>query len=196
MNSLANIITFSRLLFLLFFIYSTQFLTQKNIVVFLLVLGLIFVMDCLDGFIARKNNIVTDFGAFFDIYADRAIETLLWFLFYFKGLIGLDVITVVVIRILTVDLIRIKLFFINGDVPFKQLKNKLSEFIVSNKIMKSIYGTLKLWVFSLLLYVMSLGVFPISEVLNILVVASVYLTLFFMVLRGLPVIVEYYLYKH
>lgn len=196
MNNLANIVTLCRLIFFLFFIYATQFLTQKNVVIFLLVLGLIFIMDCLDGFIARKNNIVTVFGAFFDIYADRTIETLLWFLFYFEGLISVDVIAVVVVRILTVDLIRIKLFFINGDVPFKQLKSKLSEFIVSNKIMKFIYGTLKLWVFSLLLYVMAQGLFPISDALNILVIASVYLTLFLMVLRGLPVIVEYYLYKY
>ena len=196
MINIANAITLTRLLMFIVFLYCTQYLTQQNIIVFIFVLGLIFIMDCFDGFAARKHNVETTFGAFFDIYSDRIIESLLWILFYLNGLIGVDVMVVVVARILTVDLIRVKLYFYDGDVPFKQLKNTYSEFIVSNKIMKFIYGSLKLWVFSLLLYKMSQDIAQVSEMFDFIINISVYITLFMMILRGIPVIIEYILFKN
>ena len=149
-------------------------------------------MDCVDGFIARRYSMESSFGAFFDIYSDRIIESLLWFLFYFKSLVGVDVIFLILIRIATVDLIRLLLFKSNGDVPFKQLNTKLSEFLISNKVIKFTYGSLKLWTFSVLLFFSSVNNDELTTNEKLLVNVSVYITVVFMIVRGLPVIFEYF----
>ena len=192
MLNLANTVTAIRLSFFFIFLYFVQYLTRDNVLLYLVSLFVIFFMDCVDGFIARRYSMESSFGAFFDIYSDRIIESLLWFLFYFKSLVGVDIIFLILIRIATVDLIRLLLFKSNGDVPFKQLNTKLSEFLISNKVIKFTYGSLKLWTFSVLLFFSSVNNDELTTNEKLLVNVSVYITVVFMIVRGLPVILEYF----
>jgi len=75
---MANLITLSRLL-LLFILVGLLYhnAVYAQIIAFFLLI-LIFVMDGLDGWVARRRGESSLFGAIFDIAADRVVENVLW----------------------------------------------------------------------------------------------------------------------
>lgn len=66
-----NIITCSRLLYIPFFIY---FMIQKNFVVAAVFFFVACLSDLLDGYLARKWKVVSNFGKLADPLADKAIQ--------------------------------------------------------------------------------------------------------------------------
>lgn len=82
-KNIPNILSFSRILlvpFVLFFLASGS----KILVVFLLFLGAL--SDFLDGYIARKMKLESDFGQLIDPIADKIFcNTILWGLFAYEG---------------------------------------------------------------------------------------------------------------
>jgi len=77
---LPNILTYIRILLVPVFIYV--FLTAKTPLQILLAGGVVFLSaltDLLDGFIARKFNIITDWGKFIDPIADKLMQAAMFF---------------------------------------------------------------------------------------------------------------------
>ena len=75
---MANLITLSRLILLVLVVWiSYQPVGAWHFASFFLII-LIFVSDGLDGYIARKRNETSLFGALFDIAGDRIVELTLW----------------------------------------------------------------------------------------------------------------------
>lgn len=77
---LPNILTYIRILLVPVFIYV--FLTAKTPLQVLLAAGVVFLSaltDLLDGFIARKFNIITDWGKFIDPIADKLMQAAMFF---------------------------------------------------------------------------------------------------------------------
>ena len=86
--NLPNKLTMLRVIlvpFFMFFAAGSHIGTADYNAVFHLVAGVIFAVasftDFLDGYIARKNHLVTDFGKFMDPLADKCLVTaaMLWF---------------------------------------------------------------------------------------------------------------------
>jgi hypothetical protein len=76
----ANLITLIRL-FLVFVavaLFNLNF--YANVAMFALTI-IIIAMDWADGYVARKRNESSDFGALFDIAGDRIVENVLWIYF-------------------------------------------------------------------------------------------------------------------
>lgn len=73
-----------------------------NLVVLVLFLAASFT-DFLDGFIARKNNLVTTFGKFADPIADKLLVTSMFILFASKGTIPVIPVILMVARDTIVD---------------------------------------------------------------------------------------------
>ncbi|HCY06322.1 MAG TPA: CDP-diacylglycerol--glycerol-3-phosphate 3-phosphatidyltransferase [Erysipelotrichaceae bacterium] len=73
-----------------------------NIVVLILFLIASFT-DYLDGYIARKNNLITTFGKFADPIADKLLVNSLYILFVSKGIIPVVPIIIMVARDTIVD---------------------------------------------------------------------------------------------
>ena len=75
---MANLVTLSRLLLLLVVVWLFyQPITVWSFATFFLIV-FIFISDGLDGYIARKRNETSLFGALFDIAGDRITELTLW----------------------------------------------------------------------------------------------------------------------
>ena len=74
MNNLPNKITITRIALIPFiiFFYLTNLFTASKIVALTLFVFALFT-DFLDGYIARKYNLVTNFGKFLDPIADKLI---------------------------------------------------------------------------------------------------------------------------
>ena len=97
MGMLANALTISRLL--LTFVVIVLF--DKNRTLDLLLIAtliLIFVLDALDGYIARKHNATSQLGEILDTLADRIIENTFWIYFTVTGLIPVGMPIVVMAR--------------------------------------------------------------------------------------------------
>ena len=80
--NLPNKLTMLRVIlvpFFMFFAAGSHIGTADYNAVFHLVAGVIFAVasftDFLDGYIARKNHLVTDFGKFMDPLADKCLTT-------------------------------------------------------------------------------------------------------------------------
>ena len=67
---------------------------------------LAFALDGLDGYLARKNNQVTDFGKFIDAIADKVLVNSVLIIFAGLGLIDTIIPVIVVVRDVVVDAIR------------------------------------------------------------------------------------------
>ena len=75
-----------------------------------LVAGIIFLFasftDFLDGYLARKNNQVTDFGKFTDSIADKILVNSVLIIFAYDGFIPVIIPVVIILRDIVVDAIR------------------------------------------------------------------------------------------
>ena len=102
----------------------------KNILIDLryIISGVIFIIasitDFLDGYLARKNNQVTDFGKFLDAIADKILVNSVLIIFAAQGHITTIIPVVIIVRDIIVDAIRITAAK-NGNVQAAKLSGKL-----------------------------------------------------------------------
>ena len=193
---MANLVTLSRLVLLLFVTWlAYQPMSAWHFASFFLII-LIFVSDGLDGYIARKRNETSLFGALFDIAGDRVVELTLWVVAADLDLIPIWVPLVFIIRGVIVDTIRSSNSVSRGVAPFALMQSALGKFLVSGKFMRGFYAVVKAAAFCGLSL---LRPFPaelpeiwaaIDTVIVTLTYFFVYLAVLICVVRGLPVIIE------
>ena len=193
---MANLITLTR--FLLLFVVlgiacadpAAWHLVNAPLVI------LLFVADGLDGYVARRSNTTTRFGAVFDIAADRIVEYSLWVVLAYVHLIHVWVPLLFIVRGGIVDTIRAA-GTEEGLSPFEMMHSAAGRFLVTSGLLRTSYAVIKAITFAWLLMLQ-----PLAEALpelwasrgeemeaigRLLVYCSVVLCL----ARGLPVIVEF-----
>ena len=82
------------------------------------------VTDTLDGYLARKNHLITNFGKFADPIADKMLTTTMFILFASRGIIPVVPVIIMVCRDITVDGMRM-IAANNGKVVSAQMMGKL-----------------------------------------------------------------------
>jgi len=194
---MANLITLSRLLLLLAVVaiaYQPPSPWQLGNVILLI---LVFVTDGLDGYVARRRNEATLFGALFDIAGDRIVELTMWIVLADLGLVPIWVPIVFVVRGTIVDTIRASHSRREGGSPFAMMETPLGRWLVAGKFMRIFYAVLKATAFCWLLFLQPFGLlFPATWSAWGGVMAGfgdllVYLAVFICLLRGLPVVAEF-----
>ncbi len=190
---MANLISFLRAL-LAIVVVSLLFFYSRS--VYLVAFGLTIVviwMDGLDGYVARKLNESSKMGAVIDILCDRVVEVTYWIAFLALAWIPLWIPLVVVIRGILVDGFR-AIALEQGYTAFgstTMMKSKLGVFLVSSRASRWLYAAFKAVAFALLILAYTPGLSPqFISVIYPLAYASVYITVFFCVVRGLPVLIE------
>lgn len=194
---MANLLTLSRLILLLmvaWLFYAPN--PVWHFVSFVLII-LIFVSDGLDGYVARKRNETSLFGALFDIAGDRVVELTLWIVAADNDLVPIWVPLVFIIRGVVVDTIRSSYSMAEGTAPFALMRSPLGKFLVASRFMRAFYAVIKACAFCGLVL---LRAFPaalpelwasIGWLWTGLTYACVYLAVVLCVLRGLPVVIEF-----
>lgn len=194
---MANLITFSRLLLLLPVIWLAYRQPSPWQLINVPLIIIIFSMDGLDGYIARKRNETSLFGAMFDIAADRTVELTLWVVAADLDLMPIWVPLVVIVRSVAVDTIRSSGAASNGTQPFDLATTALARWLVGGRFMRIAYAVIKSVAFTLLLLILPLpAAYPevwreIGPSLSGTTAFFVYLSVFVCILRGLPVIAEF-----
>jgi CDP-diacylglycerol--glycerol-3-phosphate 3-phosphatidyltransferase len=194
---MANLITLVRLLLLIVVvIIAYQPYSYWHIVnVALLIVA--FVSDGIDGYVARKRNETSIFGAVFDIASDRMIELAMWIVLVDLDIVAVWVPLVFIIRGTLVDTIRSSQAGTGKAAPFSALETLLGRWLVAGRFMRGFYAALKATTFSWLLLIQPLpalwpNVFTdwmglLHAIGEVLVYASVLTCL----IRGVPVIWEF-----
>lgn len=194
---MANLITLSRLVLLIAVVaiaYRGPSPWQFANVALLIV---VFVTDGLDGWVARRRNETTLFGALFDIAGDRVVELTMWIVLADLRLVPIWVPLVFVVRGTVVDTIRASHSMGRGESPFEMMATPVGRFLVAGKFMRIGYAVLKATAFCWLLFLRPLpGTVPVlwaawGGVLTGIGDALVYLAVLVCLLRGAPVIAEF-----
>lgn len=193
---MANLITTLRFFLLLVVVWAAYQAPPHWQILNPLLLIIVFAMDGLDGYVARKRGEASLFGSIFDIAVDRIVENTLWIVLVDLDLVPVWVALVFITRGFLVDSIRGH-GASQGQTPFGMMRTPLGRFLVAGRFMRFTYGLSKMLVFTWAFLVLPWpALHPDSWtewhavsglVLNGLIYAAVILCL----ARGLPVIIEF-----
>ncbi len=188
---MANLITLSRFPLLFIYLAIMYFGGETALLWNVPFIVLIFSMDTLDGWIARKRGEASLLGSVFDIATDRTLEYVLWVVYAHLGLISVLVPIIVLIRGTSVDAIR-SIGMKEGVSAFEQIQSPVNRFLVSSRFMRAVYGTVKAAAagFLTLAYALNSGGTYLSSLINQIAIALTWISVFVCVIRGVPVLIE------
>ncbi len=193
---MANLITLLRFLLLFLLVGMAYHAAPALQLVNAPLLALIIALDGVDGWVARRRRETSIFGSIFDIAVDRVVEVVLWVVLGDLGLVPMWVAIVFVVRGTIVDSIRYGAIS-RGETAFGMMRSPWGKRLVSGRIMRAAYGTVKALTFGWVLLLQPLPLLLpadwnqwqslVHAVTTIMVGASVLLCF----IRGIPVIVEF-----
>jgi CDP-diacylglycerol---glycerol-3-phosphate 3-phosphatidyltransferase len=149
-------------------------------------------LDGVDGYVARKLNESSKLGAVVDILCDRAVEQAYWITFLGLGWVPFWVPLVVILRGVFVDGIR-SIALEEGFTAFgntTMMQSPLGILLVSSRFSRWTYAACKAIAFSLIILAHFPGELPGKALIMQIAYTSVWITVGFCVVRGLPVLVE------
>lgn len=192
--STANFITLLRLPLLILIVLLLHLPGAVAPFICLVLITALYLMDWLDGYVARFKNEVTDLGSVLDIAMDRVVENVLWFVFVSLGSVPLWVGLVFIIRSFLVDGLR-EYALSKGYSAFGMMHSPLGKFLVAGRFMRGFYGLAKGLAFgglTLCQALTALGPEAASEmkVFFWLTPTLVYLSVILCIARGLPVLAD------
>jgi CDP-diacylglycerol--glycerol-3-phosphate 3-phosphatidyltransferase len=142
---LANLITVARLVLLFFVIWLIYVGNARVVTACMVLIALVFASDGLDGWVARKRNSTSSFGAVFDIMGDRIVENALWVIFADLDLIPVWIPLLVLTRGFIVDGLR-SLSYSDGMTPFGEnnmMRSVFTEWLTAGRFMRGFFGWAK-----------------------------------------------------
>ncbi len=190
-----NLIT----LFRLFLVFVVIALFGKHVyldICLAATIGLILFLDAVDGYVARKLNQSSDFGALFDIVGDRIVECILWLYFAVAGLIPFWIPAIVIARGFFTDGLR-SAAFADGKTAFGEnsmMSAGWTRALTSSRASRGIYGITKTVAFIYLGGVIAFknfGIYPelvVGLELTGVIISSLAITM--CLIRGFPVLVD------
>jgi CDP-diacylglycerol--glycerol-3-phosphate 3-phosphatidyltransferase len=205
----ANIITLGRV----FLVFGAVLLFQGSVALCFcaaILTILIIWLDSLDGYVARKLGVASDFGALFDITGDRIVEHIYLIFYAAVGSVSFWVPVVFVTRSFLADTVRSVAYSKEGKTPFGKktmMTSPVTRFMTASRFSRAIYGSLKAVVFVLLGVLIALRkaahtgqpILAESWQTNLETVTTVlvWVTVGFNLVRGIPVLWEgrHYLFE-
>lgn len=169
---LANTITIARIL-LTFGVIALLGVNRSLDIALILTIGVIFLLDAVDGIVARKRNETSETGAVLDTLADRMIENTFWIYFTAAGCLPVWMPIAVMARGFITD--SLQRFF-------RYPENGWTHGLTRSRFSRGLYGAVKMLTF------MSLASAPFftHDTLEIVSHGLATMTVLFCLLRGVP----------
>ena len=192
-NNTANIVSISRI-FVAFVAIGLLFVDTQSSYIWALILTIIaFIMDGVDGYIARKYNQSSELGSVLDIMGDRIVEASYWIAFAVLGWISILFPLICVARAFTTDGIR-SVALSKGMTAFgdKSMQStSWGKFICASKFMRISYAVAKVAAFVLLIfaYIPELNA-SIANPVGLIAIILAWIAIIFCVVRAIPVVAE------
>lgn len=190
---MANLVTIIRFPLLLVYILLVYYAKPQAILYCVPLVLVIFLLDTVDGYIARMRGESSLLGSALDIATDRTVELVLWIMFADLRLIPILLPLIAVVRGVMVDAIR-TVGVSQGVAAFDQMKHPLSKFLVSSRFMRDFYGVVKGTAFVLLTIALWMKVAQVGLFWIYYSAALIFswVTIVINVMRGFPVLVQGY----
>lgn len=106
LKHIPNILTISRIVMTCFFIYFLARFDLQSQVIALVIFGVACVTDFLDGFIARRCNVISDWGKVLDPLADKFLILSAFVMFAYQEMMPWWMVIVVAVREIGVTVLR------------------------------------------------------------------------------------------
>lgn len=142
---MANMITIGRLALLFVVVWLIYVGSVPVIEACMILIMVVFASDGIDGWVARKRNETSTFGAVFDIAGDRIVENVLWVIFADLHLIPVWVPLMVLSRGFIVDGLR-TLSYSEGMTAFgssNMMRSPITTWLTAGRFMRGFYGWAK-----------------------------------------------------
>ena len=139
---MANLITIARLILLFVVTAMIHFRPVDLALLSMILLGVVFAGDGIDGWVARRRGSTSPFGAVFDIAGDRIVETVLWVFFAWERVIPLWVPFLVIVRGGVVDSLR-SMSYVEGKSAFGEntmMRSAFTRWLTAGRFMRGLYG--------------------------------------------------------
>lgn len=192
-NNTANIVSISRI-FIAFIAIGLLFVNSTSAYIWALVLTIVaFIMDGVDGYIARKYNQSSELGSVLDIMGDRIVEASYWIVFAALGWLPVLFPIICVTRAFTTDSIR-SVALSKGMTAFgdKSMQSTAwGKFICGSKFMRISYAVAKVAAFVLMIaaFIPKINAGAATYIYIIAVILS-WIAILFCVVRAIPVVAE------
>lgn len=199
---MANAITIGRLVLLFVVVWLIYHGNVQVIAWCMLLLALVIAADGIDGWVARKRNETSTFGAVFDIAGDRIVENTLWIIFADLALIPIWVPLLVISRGFIVDGLR-SLSMQEGMTAFGEknmMRSPLTAWLTAGRFMRAFFGYAKALAFVFLCGLVGwqhhdtadsfIGSLYSQDWYRFLGWTLVWLAVALTVIRGIPVVVD------
>ncbi len=191
--NLPNLITTARIILAFVTVALLSIENYYTLIAAIFLIIFVVFLDFLDGFVARKLGLQTEFGALYDITGDRIVEYIYWIYFSVVHITSFWYAILVIARGEIVNTLRATAYK-KGKTPYQIHKNRLSRFLVTSPFMRTSYAVLKAVAFS----TMGLELFLRKKVpdfaylpqISTLTSVLAFLTVLVCILRGLPVIID------
>lgn len=190
----ANIVSVVRI-FVAYIAISLLFIqtTWAYVLAFILT-AIAFTMDGLDGYIARKFNQSSKWGAVLDILGDRIVEVTYWMVFAVLGWVNILFPLICVARAFTTDGIR-SVALSKGYTAFGEStmqSSKIGKFICASRFMRITYAVAKVAAFMFLIVIHTPGIelWHQLQILNTITMILAWIAIILCVVRAIPVIAE------
>lgn len=192
-NNTANIVSISRV-FVAFVAIGLLFDQTNASYIWALILTIIaFIMDGVDGYIARKYNQSSELGSVLDIMGDRIVEASYWIAFAVLGWINILFPLICIARAFTTDGIR-SVALSKGMTAFGDKSMQTTawgKFICASKFMRISYAVAKVAAFVLLIFASIPGLDPsIAKPTDLVAIILAWVAIIFCVVRAIPVVAE------
>jgi len=186
----ANIVSVTRI-FIAFFAIALLYINTTNAYIWAVILtGIAFSMDAVDGYLARKFGQASQLGAVLDIMGDRIIEAIYWIVFAVFGWLPVIFPIICITRAFVTDNIR-SIALTKGMTPFGMQTTEWGKFICASKFMKTAYAVAKVAAYILLIvaYIPGLNI-AVADPIRTIAVILAWIAIIFCVVRGIPVVAE------
>lgn len=191
---MANFISIFRIFVAFFAIYLLTIRTTWAYVTAFVLTVIAFILDGVDGYVARKFNESSQLGSVLDIMGDRIVEASYWIIFAVMGWLSPLFPIICVTRAFTTDSIR-SVALAQGYTAFGESSmqsTKWGKFICASRFMRISYAVAKVAAFIMLIAIHT----PIFEetqyfnLANTITMTFAWIAIIFCVVRGIPVVVE------
>ena len=192
-NNMANIVSISRI-FVAFIAIGLLFrYTTLSYILSVILTGIAFAMDGVDGYIARKYNQSSELGSVLDIIGDRIVEASYWIVFAVLGWLNIIFPLICVARAFTTDGIR-SVALSKGMTAFGEKSMQTTtwgKLICGSKFMRIGYAVAKVAAFILLIVANIPSLYyGIATSMRLIAVIFAWIAIIFCVIRAIPVVVE------
>lgn len=178
--NIANEVSLSRLLILpilIYFLYINSFLLRLTALVLSII---VIAMDWVDGYLARRYKVATEFGAVLDVAIDRIVENIFWIVLAHLRIFPIWAPLIVITRGFLIDAVR-SMALTKGKQTFDMMESKLGYALVASHLSRGLYGISKVLVFILGIMALTYN-FPWLN--SIIYITTIYVVAF-CVVRGL-----------